>query len=139
MSQPANNAVSSDAANNNNNLNGNNGGLNDRFVLEKIQSLIREYNHLLTSQLEEQRTYFEAKLDHQQQTIMKRPEFASIAHTIEALDGQKTEKMALLAKLKREEVDILKKAEQVKKRAKISQEELAVATEINKNLEYSLN
>lgn len=27
--------------------------LDDKFVLEKIQSLIREYNHLLTSQLEE--------------------------------------------------------------------------------------
>ena len=50
----------------------------------------------------------------------------------------KTDKVALLDKLKKEEIDILKKADQVSKRAKISQEEVAVATEINKNLQYSM-
>jgi len=58
--------------------------------------------------------------------------------TIEELKVQKAQKLALLEKLKREEQDIVKKADAVKKRAAISQEELAVATEINKNLQYSL-
>ena len=61
--QAANSNSQHDNSHDVNNNNDNNEGLNDRFVLEKIQSLIREYNHLLTSQLEEQRTYFEAKLD----------------------------------------------------------------------------
>lgn len=40
--------------------------LGDRDVLEKLQATIREYNYLLTSQLEEQRHYFESKIeDHQ--------------------------------------------------------------------------
>jgi hypothetical protein len=37
--------------------------IDDRLILDKIQSTIREYNYLLTSQLEEQRTYFERKLE----------------------------------------------------------------------------
>ena len=36
--------------------------VDDRFLIEKIQSTILEYNYLLTSQLEEQRSVFEKKL-----------------------------------------------------------------------------
>ena len=44
----------------------------------------------------------------------------SAALTVEELKAQKAQKIALLEKLKREEHDIVKKADAVKKRAAIS-------------------
>ena len=41
---------------------GTNKYVDDRFLLEKIQNTISEYNYLLSSQLEEQRAYFELKM-----------------------------------------------------------------------------
>ena len=40
--------------------------------------------------------------------------------TVKALEGQRSEKVAQLEKLKQEERDVLKKAEQVRKRADIA-------------------
>ena len=51
---------------------------------------------------------------------MERPEFAELAHTIEALEASKAEKMAQIEKLHIEERGLVKKAEQVKKRAAIA-------------------
>ena len=36
--------------------------VDDKLLLEKIDNTVREYNYLLTSQLEEQRKYYEAKV-----------------------------------------------------------------------------
>ena len=38
------------------------GELNDRSVVEKVENMYREYNHLLISQLESQRHYYEQKI-----------------------------------------------------------------------------
>ena len=112
--------------------------LDDKFLLEKVQGLIGEYNHLLTSQLEEQRTYLEHKLSLAKQQVLSRPEFQELALTVKALEAQRSEKVAQLEKLKQEERDVLKKAEQVRKRADITQEEVSLAIEVNKNLKYSM-
>lgn len=69
---------------------------------------------------------------------MARPEFAELAHTIEALEAQKSQKNEQIDKLKQEERDLVKKAEQVRKRGAKAAEELAVTVEINKNLKYSI-
>jgi hypothetical protein len=37
--------------------------VDDRFIVEKVQNSIFEYNHLLTSQLEEQRTVYEKRME----------------------------------------------------------------------------
>lgn len=37
--------------------------VDDRFIVDKVQNSIFEYNHLLTSQLEEQRNVYEKKLE----------------------------------------------------------------------------
>lgn len=37
--------------------------VDDRMLLEKIDNTVREYNYLLTSQLEVQRKYFEDKIE----------------------------------------------------------------------------
>jgi len=37
--------------------------VDDRFIVDKVQNSIFEYNHLLTSQLEEQRNIYEKKLE----------------------------------------------------------------------------
>lgn len=43
--------------------------IDDRMILDKINSSIREFNHLLTSQLEIQRNYFEQSLENESKNL----------------------------------------------------------------------
>jgi len=43
---------------------------------------MREYNHLLTSQLEEQRNYFEHQLAQKEQEVRQQPELKELNYTI---------------------------------------------------------
>ena len=47
--------------------------VDDRFLLDKIQTTISEYNFLLASQLEEQRAFFEQKIQEERQRYLNDP------------------------------------------------------------------
>jgi hypothetical protein len=52
------------------------------MLLEKIENTVREYNYLLTSQLEDQRRYFEEKINTRLQALMSNPDIAALDYTI---------------------------------------------------------
>lgn len=59
--------------------------VNDMLVIDKIQNMQREYNHLLTSQLDSQRHYFEEKLKQQKKEINAKPDLQILNHSISEL------------------------------------------------------
>lgn len=52
------------------------------MLLEKIENTVREYNYLLTSQLEDQRRYFEEKINTRLQALKSNPDIAALDYTI---------------------------------------------------------
>jgi hypothetical protein len=55
------------------------------MLLEKIENTVREYNYLLTSQLEDQRRYFEEKINTRLQALIRNPDIAALGYTIKEL------------------------------------------------------
>lgn len=52
------------------------------MLLEKIENTVREYNYLLTSQLEDQRKYFEEKINARISALRTNPDIASLDYCI---------------------------------------------------------
>ncbi len=59
--------------------------MNDKLLLEKIDNTVREYNYLLTSQLEEQRRYFADKIEERVQALRQNATIADLDFCLEEL------------------------------------------------------
>ena len=83
-------------------------------MLDKIQNTIREYNYLLTSQLEEQRTYFEKKLECQRKELLDQmiPQHEQLDYSIKELNIEKDKKTKIICALTKEIADYAKKTQQ---------------------------
>ena len=100
--------------------------------------MYREYNHLLTSQLDSQRYYFEDKLDQQKKELLTKPELMQLTQSVMELQDQKEQRTEVLQKLKKETADIQKKVAMNKKRVAKVDDDLELVKEVNKNLKYSI-
>ena len=70
--------------------------LNDVAIGEKIQGMYREYNHLLTSQLDSQRHYFEGKLAQQRQELLAKPDLIELDQSIMDLQQMKEQRLEIV-------------------------------------------
>ncbi len=55
------------------------------MIIEKIDNTIGEYNYLLSSQLEEQRTYFEEKIENRLKAFSENQEVKMLDFTLKEL------------------------------------------------------
>ena len=75
---------------------------NPEELTEKIENTLREYNHLLTAQLEDQRNYFEAKLKKCKKVFEETEEMKAIKGKLDSLNATLSEAKAHKKKLAKE-------------------------------------
>lgn len=115
--------------------------VDDRFLIEKVQSTILEYNYLLTSQLEEQRSIFEKKLastaDAYETDQQLREEHERLDLNLEELAEQKRTKLQALAELEDQHTKAASKQKdwqgKIRKVQKDSQAELELLETLKRN------
>ena len=104
------------------------------MLLDKIESTVREYNYLLTSQLEEQRQYFEVKMEKRVQGIRDNTETRAMDSCIQELQTVKEGKARVLEDLARELQGQRKRNGTQRDKNGKARSELELAVEINKCL-----
>jgi BRCA1-associated protein len=94
---------------------------NPEELTDKIENTLREYNHLLTAQLEDQRNYFESRLKNAKKAFEETEEVKSIHEGLESINKRITEIKAHRKNLFKENATLEKQNELLK--AKIADTE----------------
>ncbi|CDW74591.1 UNKNOWN [Stylonychia lemnae] len=113
--------------------------VDDRMLLEKIDNTVREYNYLLTSQLEEQRQYFEEKIEMRVKQLRQNKDIAELDYCINELTSQYKLKQQIQNEINKEIQTQKKKNQQLKGRADQTKKDLELAKEINQCLKVHMN
>jgi len=87
---------------------------NPEELTDKIENTLREYNHLLTAQLEDQRNYFEAKLKNTKKAFEETEEMKSIKEGLESMNKEIAEIKTHRKKLIKENTTLEKQNEVLK-------------------------
>lgn len=112
--------------------------LDDRQIHEKMQQSIREFNHLLTTQLEIQRAYFEQKIQADRDALAEDAELDKLEIANRDLNDLLQADQSKIAKLKRSVADKQEKCQQQDQRMQKLASDIETKSEMRANLQADL-